>query len=92
LRVDSHIYNGLAILPFYDNLLAKIIGWGATRQQAIARIRRALDECRIEGIYTNIDLLKRILDNAFFMNGKLSTSFIEKQIRLDQENKVPAEV
>jgi len=93
IRVDSHIYNGLPILPFYDNLLAKIIGWGTTRAQAMARIRRALDECRIEGIYTNIDLLKRILNNAFFMNGKLSTSFIEKQIQLNpMAEQVPAEV
>lgn len=80
VRVDSHIYGGYQIPPYYDAMLAKLIVWGTDRQDAIARMMRCLDEYEIEGIRTNISYQKEILTNPYFRKGELSTSFIPKRM------------
>lgn len=80
VRVDSGVYGGWRVPPNYDSLLAKVIVHAASRKQAIARMRRALDEFICEGIKTNIELHKRILDTPEFHTGDVSTRFLEKLI------------
>jgi len=78
IRVDSHIYPTYRILPYYDSLLAKLISHGSSREEAIARMQRALAEFDISGIKTTIPCLVTILNNPLFIRGKISTSFIER--------------
>lgn len=78
IRVDTHVYKGYKIPPYYDSMVAKIIAHGKDRQEAIKKMKRALDEFVIEGIKTTIPLHKKILDNENFLNNNYSTSFIEK--------------
>ena len=67
------------IKPFYDSLIAKIIVQGEDRAEAIAKMKRALDECVIEGVTTNIDYLYSILEDKDFISGNFDTSFIEQK-------------
>ena len=78
VRVDTAIEPGSEITPHYDSLIAKLIVHGATREEALARMRRALDECVIEGIKTTIPLHRRILDDPDFQKGRFSTAFLER--------------
>jgi len=78
VRVDSAIESGSIIAPHYDSLIAKLITHGQHRDEAMARMRRALDEFVIEGIKTTIPLHKRILNDAEFQKGRVSTSFLER--------------
>jgi acetyl-CoA carboxylase biotin carboxylase subunit len=77
VRVDTHLYAGCTIPPFYDSLIAKVIVLGNTREEAIARMVRALDELDIEGVKTTIPLHKRILASPEFKAGRISTRFLE---------------
>jgi len=81
IRVDSGICEGLTITPYYDSLLAKLVAWGQTRGVAIVRMRRALEEYRIIGITTNLDLHRAILDSHRFFGGQFHTRFLEEQFR-----------
>jgi len=78
VRVDTAIEPGSEITPHYDSLIAKLIVHGLTREEALARMRRALDECVIEGIKTTIPLHRRILDDPDFQKGRFSTAFLER--------------
>jgi acetyl-CoA carboxylase biotin carboxylase subunit len=78
VRLDTAAYQGYLIPPHYDSLIAKLIVWGRDRAEAIGRGRRALDFFVIEGIKTTIPLHRRILDDADFIEGKLSTHFMER--------------
>lgn len=78
VRVDSHAYTGYKVLPNYDSLIAKLLVWGNTRQEAIARMRRALDEYVIDGIETTIPFHIKVMDNNAFKSGRFSTHFIEQ--------------
>jgi acetyl-CoA carboxylase biotin carboxylase subunit len=78
IRVDTHVYKGYRIPPNYDSMVAKLIAHGRDRTEAIARMKRALDEFVIEGIKTTIPLHKKILENDNFIKNNYSTSFIEK--------------
>jgi acetyl-CoA carboxylase biotin carboxylase subunit len=78
VRVDTHIYAGYRVPPYYDSLLAKLIVHGMDRPTALARLRRALGELIIEGCRTNIDFHRRLLDHPDFIAGKLDTHFIER--------------
>jgi acetyl-CoA carboxylase biotin carboxylase subunit len=70
IRVDSHLYDGYTVPPFYDSLIAKIISFGESRQVALARMRQALDELVVEGIRTNTPLHRElVLDRAFQAGG-----------------------
>ncbi|GAB2214029.1 hypothetical protein Droror1_Dr00018361 [Drosera rotundifolia] len=78
VRMDSHVYPGYVVPPSYDSLLGKLIVWGPTREKAIARMRRALDDTVIAGVPTTIEYHKLILDVEDFKNGKVDTAFIPK--------------
>lgn len=78
IRVDTHVYKGYRIPPYYDSMVAKLIAHGKDRAEAIARMKRALDEFVIEGIKTTIPLHRRILEHENFINNNYSTMFIEK--------------
>jgi len=80
VRVDTHLYHGYRVPTYYDSLLAKVICWGKDREEAIARMRRALAEMRVVGVRTTIEYQKRILDNPSFVSGEVSTSFIASQM------------
>ena len=78
VRVDSAMESGATVVPHYDSMIAKLITHGRDRQEAIARMRRALDEFVIEGIKTTIPLHRRIVDDADFQKGHVSTAFLEQ--------------
>lgn len=86
IRIDSLIYQGYRVLPFYDSMLAKIISYDKTRDRAIAVMRRALDELVINGVNTNIDFNSKIINNEDFISGKLDTSFVDRF--LEEEKKI----
>ena len=77
MRVDTHLYAGYTIPPFYDSLMAKLIVLDDTREEAIARMRRALDEVEIQGVKSTIALQRRILSSPEFIAGRVSTRFLE---------------
>ncbi|HYK86120.1 MAG TPA: acetyl-CoA carboxylase biotin carboxylase subunit [Ktedonobacteraceae bacterium] len=79
VRVDSHLYAGYTVPPHYDSLLAKLIVWAETREAAIARMQRALDEYVIEGITTTIPFLQRLLNHEGFRRGETYTRFIQEE-------------
>ncbi|HKI77621.1 MAG TPA: acetyl-CoA carboxylase biotin carboxylase subunit [Ignavibacteriaceae bacterium] len=77
VRVDSHIYQGYSIPPYYDSLIAKLIVWGKNRQHTIARGRRALEEFTVEGIKTTIPFHLKVLEDDRFLSGNFDTGFLE---------------
>lgn len=80
IRVDSHIYDGYTVPPFYDSLIAKIISYGETRAQAMARMQQALDELVIEGIRTNTALHRELVRDASFNAGGVSIHYLESKL------------
>ena len=76
------MYSGYVIPPMYDSKIAKIIVHGESRDEAIAKMRRALEECVVDGIDTNIDFLLKIIENENFKNGNFDTSFISKEFNM----------
>jgi acetyl-CoA carboxylase biotin carboxylase subunit len=82
VRIDTAVYTGYKIPPVYDSMIAKIIVHADTREEAIAKMKRALDECVIDGIDTNIDFLYKILENKKFIKGDFDTSFIAKEFNI----------
>ena len=80
VRIDTAIYEGYTIPPTYDSMIAKIITHGDSRNEAISKMKRALEETVIEGVDTNIDFLFKIIKNSNFIRGNFDTSFIEKEI------------
>jgi acetyl-CoA carboxylase, biotin carboxylase subunit len=78
VRVDSFVYDQYTVLPYYDSMVAKLIVHAETRQDAIKRMSRALDEYIIEGIKTTIFFQKRIMTNKDFIEGNIDTSFLER--------------
>lgn len=77
IRVDSGAYPGYTISPFYDSMIAKVISYGATREEAIARMKRALEEFIIEGIKTTIPFHLNLLEDETFVAGEFNTNFLE---------------
>ena len=80
VRVDTHIYSGYSVPPYYDSLIAKLLVHGKDREEAIVRGRRALQMFQIEGIKTSIPLQLRILDDPDFQAGDFSTAFMDRYI------------
>jgi acetyl-CoA carboxylase biotin carboxylase subunit len=80
VRVDSHIYEGYRVPPNYDSMIGKLIVHGATREQAIARMRVALSELVVDGIKTNIPLQQRILADGGFQHGGQNIHYLEKRL------------
>jgi acetyl-CoA carboxylase, biotin carboxylase subunit len=78
VRIDTFAHEGCEISPFYDSLIAKLMTWGRSRAEAVARMRRCLDMMVVEGIRTNIPLHRRILDDPDFLAGRLDTGFVDR--------------
>jgi acetyl-CoA carboxylase biotin carboxylase subunit len=78
VRVDTHIEDGAVIPPYYDSLLAKLVVWGETRTEALARARRALAETTVEGVKTNLPFHRGIVDNAAFVGAEVSTNLLDR--------------
>lgn len=82
IRIDSHIYNGYKVPPYYDSLIAKIIAYGDDRENALARMRNALEETVVEGIKTNLPLHLDILRGSDFQHGGVNIHFLEQWLNL----------
>jgi acetyl-CoA carboxylase biotin carboxylase subunit len=82
IRVDTHVFAGYTVPPYYDSLIAKVIAWGQDRDEAIARMQRALREFEIEGIQTTIPFHQDALDNAFFRRGEVYVNFVQRRMDL----------
>jgi len=80
VRVDTHLYSGYEVPCFYDSLLAKLIVWARTRDEVIARSKRALEEFIIIGLETTVPFHLQVLDNARFREGDISTEFVSTEI------------
>ncbi len=80
IRVDSHIYNNYMVPPYYDSLIAKVISYGGDREEAMARMVRALEEMVVDGVKTNIPLHRRILSDPGFRNAHFNIHHLEKSI------------
>jgi acetyl-CoA carboxylase biotin carboxylase subunit len=80
IRVDSHIYQGYTVPSHYDSMVAKVIAYGDTREQAIRRMRIALSEMSIEGIKTNIPLHQELMQDARFVEGGTSIHYLEQKL------------
>jgi acetyl-CoA carboxylase biotin carboxylase subunit len=90
IRIDSGIYESWTVPVDYDPLLAKLIGYGTDRDQAIAQLTRALGECFVGGIKTNIGLFRRILRNADFSAARLDTGFLERMLNRTEDKAADA--
>src|SRR3954462_7661530 len=87
IRVDSHVYQGYSVPPYYDSMVGKVIAYGATREQAIARMRIALSEMVVEGIQTNIPLHRELLNDTRFVRGGVSIHYLEQKLAQEQTKK-----
>ena len=83
VRVDTGVYPGFEITPYYDPMIAKLIVWGETRAQAILRMRRALEEYRIVGVRTNMPFHQTMMDSHRFMGGQYDTRFVEERFSME---------
>ena len=90
IRVDTGVYPGFEITPYYDPMISKLIVWGETRAQAILRMRRALEEYKIVGVRTNIPFHQTMMDSHRFMAGQYDTRFVEEEFSMESisEDKV----
>jgi acetyl-CoA carboxylase biotin carboxylase subunit len=80
IRVDSHVYQNYVVPPYYDSMVGKVIAYGDTRDQAIARMRIALSEMVVEGIRTNIPLHQELLTDEKFVRGGTSIHYLEERL------------
>lgn len=80
IRVDSHVHTGAVVPPYYDSLIAKLIAWGSDRDEAIARMQRALAELRVDGVRTTASFIARLLASDTFHRGEVHTRFVEQFI------------
>jgi acetyl-CoA carboxylase biotin carboxylase subunit len=87
IRVDSHVYQGYTVPPNYDSMVGKVIAYGASREQAMSRMRIALSEMVVEGILTNIPLHRELLNDTRFMRGGVSIHYLEQKLAQEQKKK-----
>ena len=87
IRVDTHIYQGYRVPPDYDSLIGKVIAYGATREQAINRMRVALSEMVVEGIQTNLPLHRELVNDTHFLRGGVSIHYLEQKLAQEQKKK-----
>jgi acetyl-CoA carboxylase, biotin carboxylase subunit len=85
VRLDTHVYAGYTVPPYYDSLLAKLICEGRTREEALRRMQIALDSFIIEGVPTTIPFLARVMTNPRFLAGDVDTKFLERESELMRE-------
>ena len=84
VRVDSHLYSGYTVPPNYDSLIGKLITYGATREEAMVRMRNALDEIVVDGIKTNIPLHRDLVRDEGFCKGGVNIHYLEKKLGMDK--------
>ncbi|HLV17644.1 MAG TPA: acetyl-CoA carboxylase biotin carboxylase subunit [Pseudomonas sp.] len=84
IRVDSHLYSGYAVPPNYDSLVGKVIAYGNTRDEALARMRNALDEIVVDGIKTNVPLHRDLTRDPGFCQGGVNIHYLEKKLGMDK--------
>ncbi|HHM5902424.1 TPA: acetyl-CoA carboxylase biotin carboxylase subunit [Pseudomonas aeruginosa] len=84
VRADSHLYSGYSVPPNYDSLVGKVITYGADRDEALARMRNALDELIVDGIKTNTELHKDLVRDAAFCKGGVNIHYLEKKLGMDK--------
>ena len=84
VRVDTGVYIGFEVSPYYDSLISKLIVWGDTRGEAILRMRRALEEYKILGVHSNIPFHQRLMDSHRFMGGQYDTRFVEERFSIEE--------
>jgi acetyl-CoA carboxylase biotin carboxylase subunit len=87
IRVDSHVYQGYTVPPNYDSMLGKVIAYGASREQAMSRMRIALSEMVVEGIRTNLELHRDLLSDTGFTRGGVSIHYLEQKLAQDEKKK-----
>src|SRR5918992_367341 len=87
IRVDSHVYQGYAVPPNYDSMVGKVIAYGATRDQALGRMRIALSEMVVEGIQTNIPLHRELLNDTRFLKGGVSIHYLEQKLAQEEKKR-----
>ncbi|HBT84466.1 MAG: acetyl-CoA carboxylase biotin carboxylase subunit [Fermentimonas sp.] len=93
VRIDTHIYTGYEISIYYDSMISKLIVWATNRDVALERMRRVLYEYKITGVKTNIDYLRRIMDNREFVQGNYTTHFIDDNAnKLQKGNELEDEI
>ena len=78
VRMDSHLYSGYEVPPYYDSLLGKLVVWGTDRQEALARSREAIDELVVDGIVTNVPLHRALLEHRTFLDGEFTTNLLDR--------------
>src|SRR5699024_408461 len=78
VRIDSAVYQGYSIPPYYDSMVAKLITYGSSREEAIQTMKRALDEFIVEGVKTRITFHREIMDHQIIKSGKFNTNFLEE--------------
>jgi acetyl/propionyl-CoA carboxylase alpha subunit len=84
VRVESALYDGFEVSPYYDALVAKVTAWGRDRREAIHRMRRALGEFKIAGVMTNIPMHLQVMRSEDFLEGQFSTTFLETALDLNE--------
>src|ERR687889_2138795 len=85
VRLDTHVYAGYTVPPYYDSLLAKLIVQGRDREEALRRMQIALESFIIEGVTTTVPFLARVMQNPRFMAGEVDTKFLEREPELMKE-------
>ena len=85
VRLDTHVYAGYTVPPYYDSLLAKLICQGRTRDEAIGRMRMSLESFIIEGVTTTASFLSRVMQHPKFVAGDVDTKFLERETGLFKE-------
>ncbi len=92
VRIESGVYEGYEITPYYDSMIAKLIVWGDTRAEAVMRLRRALGEMRISGVKTTIPFHQQLVGSLRFQAGNFDTRFVEDRFVLEQPNRPHIEI
>jgi acetyl-CoA carboxylase biotin carboxylase subunit len=87
IRVDSHVYQGYTVPPNYDSMVGKVIAYGATREQAVGRMRIALSEMVVEGIQTNIPLHRDLMNDTNFLKGGVSIHYLEQKLAEEEKKR-----
>lgn len=82
IRVDSHVYSGYTVPPFYDSLIAKLVSFGNSREEALTKMKNALDEILIDGISTNIPLHQKLVKDSEFQKGCVTIHYLEQKLNL----------
>ena len=92
VRLDTGVYSGFSVSPYYDSLIAKLIVSGETRGEALLRMRRALEEFKIIGIRTNIPFHQRMMYSTSFMAGQYDTRFVEERFSMETSQDVKGDM